>query len=117
MSRLFEKSEINGKDFQNRFVRYATFEGLADDEGYPTPGLTDLMNGLVFGGVGLVITGHTYVQKLGRATPFQLALDRDECISPLKKMTDSVHRNGGKIFVQLSHAETVREVRSSVGGY
>ena len=104
MRRLFEKCEIHEKDFQNRFVRSATFEGLADDEGYPTPGLTDLIKSLVRGGVGLVITGHTFVQKVGRATPFQLSLDRDECISPLKKMTDSVHRNNGRIFVQLSHA-------------
>jgi 2,4-dienoyl-CoA reductase-like NADH-dependent reductase (Old Yellow Enzyme family) len=104
MGRLFEKSEINGTVMQNRVVRSATFEGMADEEGYPTAGLTDLINDLACGGVGLIITGHTFVQKEGRATPFQLALDRDECVSPIKKMTDSVHRNGGKIFVQLSHA-------------
>ncbi len=55
------------------------------EEGHPIPGLTDLMKGLAYGGVGLIITGHTFVQKQGRATPFQLALDSDESLSGVSR--------------------------------
>ena len=59
MNRLFEKSEINGMVLTNRFIRSATFAGMAtDEEGRCTSRLIDLMAGLAEGGVGLIITGH-----------------------------------------------------------
>ena len=36
MSKLFESSAINGMALSNRFVRAATWEGMADDTGAPT---------------------------------------------------------------------------------
>ena len=37
MSKLFESSEINGMKLSNRFVRSATWEGMAADDGACTP--------------------------------------------------------------------------------
>ena len=53
---LFEPSEINGMELQNRFVRSATWEGLATDDGSCTPPLIDMMKALAKGGVGLIIS-------------------------------------------------------------
>ncbi len=36
MSRLFESSDINGMKLANRFVRSATWEGMASPEGEVT---------------------------------------------------------------------------------
>ena len=52
MSKLFEPGEINGMVLVNRFVRSATWEAMATDDGACTPQLVDLMAGLAKGGVG-----------------------------------------------------------------
>ena len=104
MVNLFERSAINGLELKNRFVRSATWEGMADQDGNPTPKLLETMTALAAGGVGLIITSHTFVSPEGRATPWQLAIDKDERIDGLRKMTDAVHAAGGKIAMQLAHA-------------
>ena len=104
MAELFEPSEINGMTLSNRFVRSATWEGMAADDGACTPKLIDLMTGLTKGGVGLIISSHAYVLKEGQATPWQLGIYKDELVPGLQDMTTAVHENGGKIVIQLAHA-------------
>ena len=103
MSILFEPTEINGMKLSNRFVRSATWEGMAAEDGACTPRLIDLMAGLAQGGVGLIISSHAYVLREGQATPWQLGIYKDELVSGLKDMTDAVHENNGKIVAQLAH--------------
>ena len=100
---LFESNSINTMSLSNRFIRSATWEGLADDEGKCSSRLVELMSKLAKGGVGLIITGHTYVHQNGRHSPWQLGIDRDELIPSLKSMTGAVHEAGGKIAVQLGY--------------
>jgi len=50
MPELFESTEINGMHLVNRFVRSATWEGMAADDGAVTPQLTQLMTELSRGG-------------------------------------------------------------------
>ena len=104
MSKLFEASEINGMQLSNRFVRSATWEGLASDDGACTPKLADMMAALAEGGVGLIISSHTYVSREGQAGPWQLGVYRDELIPGLVSMAEAVHAKGGKIIMQLAHA-------------
>ena len=104
MSVLFEPGKINGMVIANRFIRSATWEAMATDEGACTPQLINLMADLAKGGVGLIITGHTYVSQEGQAGPRQLGIYKDEFISGLSEMTRAVHDSGGKIVMQLAHA-------------
>ena len=69
MSKLFESTTINGMELPNRFVRSATWEGMAADDGTCTPELIDLMTALAKGGVGLIISSHAYVSPAGQASP------------------------------------------------
>jgi len=103
MKRLFEPSYINSLLLKNRFIRSATWTGMAANNGDCTPQLVGLMTRLSKGGVGLIITGHAYVREDGKAGPQQLGIYRDEQIEGFKKMAEGVHENGGKIIVQLSH--------------
>jgi len=104
MSKLFETTEINGMKLSNRFVRSATWEGMAGDDGTVTPKLTRAMVDLAEGGVGLIITGHVYVSPEGQAGPWQLGIHKDELVDGLKSMCERVHGAGGKIVAQLAHA-------------
>jgi len=104
MSILFESTEINKMKLTNRVVRSATWEGMAADDGAVTPKLTKTMTDLAHGGVGLIISGHTFVSPEGQAGPWQLGIYKDELVDGLKTMTDSVHEAGGKIVAQLAHA-------------
>lgn len=103
MNKLFETSEINGMTLANRFVRSATWAGMATDEGACTPQLIDLVAGLADGGVGLIITGHTYVHRHGQHQPWQLGIYSDDLIPALQHMTEAVHDRGGKIVLQLGY--------------
>ncbi len=104
MSELFEETTINGMTLANRFVRSATWEGMANEDGSCTPRLTDFMAELARGGVGLIITGHTYVSRDGQAGIRQLGIYDDKLLPGLSEMTRAVHKSGGKIVMQLAHA-------------
>jgi 2,4-dienoyl-CoA reductase-like NADH-dependent reductase (Old Yellow Enzyme family) len=104
MSRLFDACSINGMSIANRFVRSATWEGLAAEDGSATPRLIETMTALAEGGVGLIISSHSYIRTEGQATPWQLGIYKDELIPGLRQMTTAVHSCGGKILMQLAHA-------------
>jgi len=104
MSKMFERTEINGMALENRFVRSATWEGMAATDGAVTQKLVATMADLARGGVGLIISSHSYVRPEGQAGPWQLGVYKDELVPGLKEMTAAVHDNGGKIVMQLSHA-------------
>ena len=103
-SPLFASGTINGLTLANRFIRSATWEGLATDAGEVTPHLIDTMVNLARGGIGLIISGHAYVSPIGQASPWQLGIYDDRLIDGLKSMTEAVHAAGGKIVAQLAHA-------------
>jgi len=104
MRKLFEDCEINGMKLSNRFVRSATWEGMAEDNGACSPKLIELMAALADGGVGLIITSHAYVSAEGQAGPRQLGVYQDDLVPGLEAMTNAVHEKGGKIVMQLTHA-------------
>ena len=73
MNTIFDPTSINGMDLKNRFVRSATWEGLAATDGSVTPALTEKMVELAKGGVGLIFTGYAFVSREGQSGPRQMA--------------------------------------------
>jgi 2,4-dienoyl-CoA reductase-like NADH-dependent reductase (Old Yellow Enzyme family) len=104
MSKLFKETEINGMKLANRFVRSATWEGMATGEGAVTPRLIELYRRLAQGRIGLIITSHAYVRKDGQAGLFQIGGYDDGLIEGLRTMVETVHAEKGKIAAQLAHA-------------
>lgn len=104
MSKLFESTTLNGMTLKNRFVRSATFEAMADENGACKPELVNLLVELAKGDVGLIITGFTYVNRIGRSRLGQTGIYKDELIPPLTELTRAVHNEGGKIIMQIMHA-------------
>ncbi len=105
-AKISDPKEIGILSIKNRFVRSATYERLATDDGYVTDELVDFYKILASGGVGLVITGLAYIQPNAQAMPYQIGIDKDKKIPNLRKMTDAVHKfgNNSKIMIQLAHS-------------
>jgi 2,4-dienoyl-CoA reductase-like NADH-dependent reductase (Old Yellow Enzyme family) len=104
MAELFERVSINGMVLANRFVRSATWEGLANREGSVPPKLTKMMVELARGEVGLIVSSYTFVSPEGQSSPGQLAIHDDRFVAGLWAMVEAVHKAGGKIALQIVHA-------------
>ena len=104
MGGVFETGRIGGMVLTNRFVRAATWEGMADEAGAPTTQLIQTMTALAEGGIGVIITSHCFVSQDGKASQFQNGMHTDAILDGHRNMTRSVHQAGGKIVAQLSHA-------------
>lgn len=103
MSVAFEPYQVKGLSLRNRFVRSATWEGRADQEGRVTQRLIDMLTTLAENDVGLIITGFAYVRSDGQAAPFQTGIHKDDLIPGFKQMADSVHEAGSRLVVQIAH--------------
>ena len=104
MSALFEATTINDLVLHNRFLRSATWEGMAAPDGSPTVELVAVSTELARGGVGLIISGHAFVSEEGRAGLWQLGAHSDGMVAGLKDMVTAVHAAGGRIALQIAHA-------------
>ena len=78
MSKIFDKISINGMTLRNRLVRSATWEGMCEQNGRPTEKLAGYYRDLAKGGVGLIITGYTYVREEGKQNPGKMGLYNGE---------------------------------------
>jgi 2,4-dienoyl-CoA reductase-like NADH-dependent reductase (Old Yellow Enzyme family) len=101
---LFQPFNIKNLELGNRFVRSATWDGSADESGKVTNGSVALYRKLGQGEIGLIVTGHAFVSKLGQATPGQYGIYNDEMIPGLRRLTRVVHKSEGKIAIQITHA-------------
>jgi len=104
MKRLFEATTINGMTLSNRFVRSATWEGMAETDGRPTPRLASCYRELAAGGVGLIITGYAFVRPDGKQMPGKMGIHSDDFAAEMQGLTEAVHGEGGKVCIQLVHA-------------
>jgi 2,4-dienoyl-CoA reductase-like NADH-dependent reductase (Old Yellow Enzyme family) len=103
MAELFESTSINGMSLANRFIRSATWEGLADKDGTVTPRLIEMMVEFARGEVGLIISSYAFVSPEGQSSSKQLAVYEDRFLRGLRDMVRTVHSVGGKIALQLAH--------------
>jgi 2,4-dienoyl-CoA reductase-like NADH-dependent reductase (Old Yellow Enzyme family) len=104
MPDIFEKTSINTMELSNRLVRSATWEGMCDSDGRPGAKLVGYYNTLAKGGIGLIITGYTFIRPDGKQLPGKMGIHTDDFADDFIKMTDTVHNAGCKIAIQLVHA-------------
>ncbi|MBU2102522.1 MAG: NADH:flavin oxidoreductase [Candidatus Omnitrophota bacterium] len=120
MNDLFSPAHIGKVTLANRIVRSATYEGMCDNQGFPTDAYLAHYSGLAKNSIGAIITGFTYISSCGRAMhPRQGGIDDDSKITAYRRVTDHVHSLEGKIFMQIAHCgrQTVaKAVRGPVRG-
>ena len=103
---------IGGLQIANRLVRASTSETRATAEGDATEALASFYGELAAGGVGLILTGHIYVEARGQASANQPGLYDDGQIAAMRRVTDSVHAAGGLIFAEIGHAGSQTKLSS-----
>lgn len=102
--KLFEPGRIGKVEIRNRVVVTAMMTGIAQENGDITQEYIDYVTERAKGGLGLFITEIILVDEVyGRALSRQNCASRLAHISPWRKLADSVHQHGGKIFAQLWH--------------
>ena len=101
---LFNEAVISGIRVNNRIIRSATHDGLADECGAPSEELIKKYMQLAQNDIGCIITGYAAVSKNGVSPyPRMLKIYEDGVTDKYKKLTDAVHKEGVPIVLQLAH--------------
>lgn len=105
MNPLFEPFQLGTLQLRNRFVRSATQDWLCNPDGTVSAEQLELYRQLALGGVGLIITSHSYISSPhGRAAIKQNGIFAEKFVEGYKRLVDVVHQHGARIVLQLSHA-------------
>ena len=107
MSILFESVNVGQLVLKNRFVRSATGESRADRQGFVQDAMLPIYEGLAAGGVGLIISGHMYVEDGAKCSPRQTGIWSDDHISGLTRLAQASQGNDTKTVAQINYATRV----------
>lgn len=102
MKTLFDQTQFAGMTLKNRFIRSATYDGLADERGHMTEELFQVYENLAKGGVGTIITGLALVSDREEPIPRQMGIYDDSFIAEYKKVTEMSHSYNTKIILQIA---------------
>ncbi len=102
---LFDVGFIGSLEIQNRFIRSATAEFAANEDGTVIEEYFQMYSNLAKGEVGLIIQGHLYVLDEGKAHEGMAGISQDHHLSGLKHLIQLVHNtgSGSVIAAQLNH--------------
>lgn len=105
MKRIFESASLGKLTLENRLIRSATWEGLADEAGHMPGELYQVYEGLAKGGVGAIISGFTSVADDDRYFGGMARISNDGLIEWHKRLTDICHAENRSVLVQLALGE------------
>lgn len=108
MDEVLREASIGQVKMRNHFVRSATWDGLAGENGEVTESMVEVYRSLARGGVGLILTGFAFVNKKGKAVPGMLGADDDALLPGLSELAEAVHDEEGKIALQIAHGGSQR---------
>ncbi len=98
---LFEPIEFGRITLKNRIVMAPMTRSRAGAG--DTPGQINARYYAQRASAGLIITEGTQISPQGKGYPFTPGIYSDAQIAGWRQVTDAVHRDGGRIFVQLAH--------------
>ena len=99
---LFQPLDLGFTQLKNRVLMGSMHTGLEEEKnGFDK--LAAFYAQRAKGGVGLIVTGGISPNFRGRVSPFGSELSKPWHVSKHRKVTDAVHREGGKICMQILH--------------
>ncbi|WP_334329356.1 oxidoreductase [Companilactobacillus sp. HBUAS59699] len=112
--KLFTSYKINQCEIKNRFVVPAMVTNLCDEDGNITEAFIKYHEAKARGGFGLIITEDYGVDPHGVGYQNCIRLYDESQVPANKKLTDTVHMYGAKMFAQVFHPG--RQTNSNVNG-
>ncbi|ELR66927.1 putative NADH-dependent flavin oxidoreductase [Photobacterium marinum] len=106
MSTLFSEARLGNMTLKNRFIRSATWENLATEDGHMTDKLYAIYEELAKGEVGLIVTGYANIVEEEKPNAGMMGMYNDSFIDEYKKLTELVHSHDSKIVMQLAYGGT-----------
>lgn len=100
--RAFEPIKIGPLVLRNRFIRTGAFEGRVVG-GLPSKSMVAYHGDIARGGTALTTVAYCAVTADGRTFPNQIVL-RPEAVPHLRKIAETVHREGGAVSAQITHS-------------
>ena len=100
---LFEPLRIGKLEVGGRVFKAATTETLASKDGFVTDELLAFYEPLAYAGTPLIVTGGLNVNAQGKMFDCSGAIDADDKVPGLRRLTETVHRYDSAIFAQLGH--------------
>ncbi|MFJ9614538.1 alkene reductase [Streptomyces noursei] len=101
MTTAFDPMELAGIPLANRIVMAPMTRNRATADGVPTPSMVEYYTQRA--SAGLIITEATQTEVVGRGYPLTPGLHTADQVAGWRRVTDSVHAAGGRIFAQLWH--------------
>ena len=111
---LFSPYRVGSMELRNRIVMPPMATHFAGEDGSVNDRHIAYYLRRIKGGVGYITFEHTGVLRQGRAFPNMALIDSDQNICSFRRLTDAVHREGGKIVIQINHAG--RQTSASITG-
>src|ERR1700712_2425001 len=102
MSDAFAPAMLGPIQLRNRFLKAATFEGMAVDN-LVTDRLIDFHQTVAAGGGGMTTVAYRAGSPDGQGAPAEIVV-RPEALPGLRKLADAVHAQGAAVSAQLGHA-------------
>ncbi|MCR5563711.1 MAG: NADH:flavin oxidoreductase [Desulfovibrio sp.] len=106
MKTLFTATALRGIPLKNRFFRSATWLGMAGPDGRVTKDIVDVYRDYAAGQAGGIITGFTSVSPYDGELPGAVRLTHDSYVEGHRRITEAVHSEGSRIFLQAAMLDT-----------
>lgn len=105
MKYIFETAQLGNLVLQNRMIRSATWEGLADEVGHMPEQLYQVYERLAKGGVGAIITGFTSVASDDLYFGGMARISADMLIKEHQRLVGICHDENTPVIAQLALGE------------
>lgn len=105
MSYLLKPLDKCKLTLSNRLVFPPIATSKSEEDGSISKEMLDYYDEKSQGGyISLIIIEHSFTTQQGKANVRQLSTADDSVVDGLKKLADSIHKNGSKAVMQISHA-------------
>lgn len=112
MRNVFDPIKIGNMTLKNRFLRSATWEALSDEDGHVGERQYEIYEELAKNEIGLICTGYARILKEEQPNAAMMGIYEDGFIPEYQKLTETVHKYGSKIMMQLAYGGTKTTFRT-----